>query len=110
MNYGIKEAKEVLEAGLSIIDSIAAARADGEITFTDVVYLASPIKDIGAALKDIDQVKQELLDLDDSEQDELAEIVLDYVVALTKVEAKEKAREVIDWVLDGVAIASTLPK
>lgn len=106
--YGIKETKELLQAGLSVIDSIASAREDGEITFMDAVYLGAPIKDIGAGLKNVDEVKNELLDLTDDEQDELADMVLEYIETISKKEAKERAILIVNWVLDGVQIASTL--
>ena len=72
---GIEEVKDVLDFMFSFIDAVGKARADGEMSWGDARHFIDPVKKLFDAVEDIEEVLPEIVDLDESEYDELVEYV-----------------------------------
>lgn len=78
MKYGIQQTKEILVAGLSILASMAAAKAeDGKISRTEALSIVfQSTGEVWTAVAGAGEVLPELADLDNSEISELLQATL----------------------------------
>lgn len=74
---GIKDTKEVLAFVFSLGRAISAATEDGDLGWSDALKFIEPMKKIGPAMDDIEDVLVELGDLDDTEFEQLVQFVKD---------------------------------
>lgn len=74
---GIKETKEVLAFVFSLGKATALALEDGDLSWSDALKFIEPLKKIGPALDDIEDVLIEVQDIDDEEFAELINYVRD---------------------------------
>ena len=74
---GIKETKEVLAFVFSLGKATAAALEDGDLSWSDALKFVEPLKKIGPAIDDIEDVLVEVQDIDDEEFAELINYVRD---------------------------------
>ena len=74
---GIKETKEVLAFVFSLGKATAAALEDGDLSWSDALKVVEPLKKIGPAIDDIEDVLVEVQDIDDEEFAELINYVRD---------------------------------
>tara|TARA_B100000029_G_scaffold456786_1_gene485070 strand:+ start:331 stop:669 length:339 start_codon:yes stop_codon:yes gene_type:complete len=88
---GIEETKDVLDFMFSFIDAVGKAKEDGEMSWSDARHFIDPVKKLFEAVEDIEEVLPEIVDLDESEYDELVEYVR---------EKWDYDEENLDWVVD----------
>lgn len=74
---GIQQTKEVLDFVFSLSKAMASAMEDGEFSWSDAMDFVDPLKKLGPAIDDIEDVIIELEDLDDAEFLELVEYAKD---------------------------------
>ena len=74
---GIKDTKEVLAFVFSLGRAISLATEDGDLGWSDALKFIEPMKKIGPAMDDIEDVLVELGDLDDTEFEQLVQFVKD---------------------------------
>ena len=74
---GIKETKEVLAFVFSLGKATAAALEDGDLSWSDALKFVEPLKKIGPAIDDIEDVLVDVQDIDDEEFAELINYVRD---------------------------------
>jgi len=74
---GIKETKEVLSFVFSLGKATASAVEDGDIGWSDAMKFIDPLKRLGPAIENIEDVLVELQDLDDEEFAELVQFAKD---------------------------------
>ena len=74
---GIKETKEVLAFVFSLGKATAAALEDGDLSWSDALKFVEPLKKIGPAIDDIEDVLVEVQDIGDEEFAELINYVRD---------------------------------
>ncbi len=88
---GIEETKDVLDFMFSFIDAVGKAKEDGEMSWSDARHFIDPVKKLFEAVEDIEEVLPEIVDLDESEYDELVEYVR---------EKWDYDEENLDWIVD----------
>ena len=88
---GIEETKNVLDFMFSFIDAVGKAKEDGEMSWSDARHFIDPVKKLFEAVEDIEEVLPEIVDLDESEYDELVAYVR---------EKWDYDEENLDWVVD----------
>ena len=88
---GIEETKDVLDFMFSFIDAVGKAKEDGEMSWSDARHFIDPVKKLFEAVEDIEEVLPEIVDLDESEYDELVAYVR---------EKWDYDEENLDWVVD----------
>ena len=88
---GIEETKDVLDFMFSFIDEVGKAKEDGEMSWSDARHFIDPVKKLFEAVEDIEEVLPEIVDLDESEYDELVAYVR---------EKWDYDEENLDWVVD----------
>ena len=88
---GIEETKDVLDFMFSVIDAVGKAKEDGEMSWSDARHFIDPVKKLFEAVEDIEEVLPEIVDLDESEYDELVAYVR---------EKWDYDEENLDWVVD----------
>jgi hypothetical protein len=76
-SLGIQQTKEVLDFVLSLSKAMQRALEDGELSWSDALDFVEPLKKLGPAIADIEDVIAELQDMDSSEFQELVEYVGD---------------------------------
>jgi hypothetical protein len=76
VNY-MEQIKDVVKLGCSLGNAISKSLADGEFTWTDAVYFIGAVKDIPAAVSGIGEISGELMDMDESEKEELKKFIMD---------------------------------
>ena len=74
---GIKETKDVLAFVFSLGKATASALEDGDIGWSDAMKFIEPLKRLGLAIENIEDVLVELQDLDDEEFIELVQFAKD---------------------------------
>ena len=74
---GIQETKDVLAFVLSLGKATASAMEDGDIGWSDAMDFIEPLKKLGPAIENIEDVLVELQDLDDAEFEELVQFAKD---------------------------------
>ncbi len=74
---GIQETKDVLAFVFSLGKATASAMEDGDIGWSDAMKFIDPLKRLGPAIENIEDVLVELQDLDDEEFMELVEFAKD---------------------------------
>lgn len=72
---GIKETKEVVILGLTLAKTIADCAKDGTFGMGDIGSIIKLVPKIAPAVKDANQIPQELKDLDAAEMQELLDAV-----------------------------------
>ena len=97
MAQGIKETKEVLRFVLSFVQALKTTYEDGEFDWYDAKNFIDPIKNLGDAIDNIDEVLPEITDIDEEEYEEL--------LAWMKEEFPEIIDEEIEFVLDEALVA-----
>ena len=70
---GIEDTKELLNFIFSLAEAVKKSAADGEFSWSDGLNFIDPLKKIGPAIDDIDNVIPEVMDLDASEWNELVD-------------------------------------
>lgn len=105
---GITETKEGAGLALSLVKAFRNAQADGKIDWKDSIYLGDPLRKLSAGLKDIGQVRAELLDMDEDEQNELVDYVISELGPMSSAKALQIARRAINWILDGVQLSTEI--
>ena len=70
---GIEDTKQLLDFIFSLAEAVKKSAADGEFSWTDGLNFIDPLKKIGPAIDDIDNVIHEVMDLDASEWNELVD-------------------------------------
>ena len=91
-SVGIDETREVLKAFKHLAGFAGLVLADGAVKLDDLKHLgalATKMGDLGAAVKDIDEVANELKDLD---QAELIQIIVDIYAAVKAFAITKKTR------------------
>ena len=88
---GIEETNDVLDFMFSFIDAVGKAKEDGEMSWSDARHFIDPVKKLFEAVEDIEEVLPEIVDLDESEYDELVAYVR---------EKWDYDEENLDWVVD----------
>lgn len=88
---GIEETKDVLDFMFSFIDAVGKAKKDGEMSWSDARHFIDPVKKLFEAVEDIEEILPEIVDLDESEYDELVAYVR---------EKWDYDEENLDWVVD----------
>ena len=88
---GIEETKDVLDFMFSFIDAVGKAKEDGEMSWSDARHFIDPVKKLFEAVEEIEEVLPEIVDLDESEYDELVAYVR---------EKGDYDEENLDWVVD----------
>ena len=73
--YGIQETKELLEFVFSLAEAIKKSNADGEFNWRDGLNFIEPLKRLGPAIDNIEEIVPEVADLDSEEWTELVEFV-----------------------------------
>ena len=73
--YGIQETKELLEFVFSLAEAIKKSNADGEFNWRDGLNFIEPLKRLGPAIDNIEEIVPEVSDLDSEEWTELVEFV-----------------------------------
>ena len=73
--YGIQETKELLEFVFSLAEAIKKSNADGEFNWRDGLNFIEPLKRLGPAIDNIEEIVPEVADLDAEEWAELVEFV-----------------------------------
>ena len=97
MSSGIKETKEVLRFVLSFVQALKTTYEDGEFDWYDAKNFIEPIKNLGDAIDNIDEVLPEITDIDEEEYEEL--------LSWMKEEFPEIIDEEIEYVLDEALVA-----
>ena len=97
MSSGIKETKEVLRFILSFVQALKTTYEDGEFDWYDAKNFIEPIKNLGDAIDNIDEVLPEITDIDEEEYEEL--------LSWMKEEFPEIIDEEIEFVLDEALVA-----
>ena len=72
---GIEETKELLEFVFSLAEAIKKSNADGEFNWRDGLNFIEPLKRLGPAIDNIEDIVPEVADLDSEEWTELVEFV-----------------------------------
>ena len=72
---GIEETKELLEFVFSLAEAIKKSNADGEFNWRDGLNFIEPLKRLGPAIDNIEEIVPEIGDLDAEEWTELVEFV-----------------------------------
>ena len=72
---GIQETKELLEFVFSLAEAIKKSNADGEFNWRDGLNFIEPLKRLGPAIDNIEEIVPEVADLDSEEWTELVEFV-----------------------------------
>jgi len=72
---GIEETKELLEFVFSLAEAIKKSNADGEFNWRDGLNFIEPLKRLGPAIDNIEEIVPEIGDLDAEEWAELVEFV-----------------------------------
>lgn len=70
---GIEDTKQLLDFIFSLAEAVKKSAADGEFSWSDGLNFIDPLKKIGPAIDDIDNVIPEVMDLDASEWNELVD-------------------------------------
>ena len=70
---GIEDTKHLLDFIFSLAEAVKKSAADGEFRWSDGLNFIDPLKKIGPAIDDIDNVIPEVMDLDASEWNELVD-------------------------------------
>jgi len=89
---GIQETKEVLRFVLSFVMALKKTYADGDFDWSDSRHFIDPLKNLGDAMNNIDEVLPEISNIDDKEYEELIEWMAD--------EFPEIMDEHLEYVLD----------
>lgn len=71
MKTGITETKELLDFGFDLQEAISSSLSDGKITLADAPTFFSTLMGSATAFGGIQKVTGELLDMDDTEKEEL---------------------------------------
>ena len=75
--YDITETKELLDFVFTLIKGVDKGLSDGKFDYNDIITIIPAFMKIGPAIKDINKVPKELLDLDKDEIEELKAFVHD---------------------------------
>ena len=70
---GIEDTKQLLDFIFSLAEAVKKSAADGEFSWSDGLNFIDPLKKIGPAIDDIDNVIPEVMDLDAFEWNELVD-------------------------------------
>tara|TARA_B100002019_G_scaffold39542_1_gene33092 strand:+ start:216 stop:548 length:333 start_codon:yes stop_codon:yes gene_type:complete len=97
MAQGIKETKEVLRFVLSFVQALKTTYEDGEFDWYDAKNFIDPIKNLGDAIDNIDEVLPEITDIDEEEYEELLQWMKD--------EFPEIIDQEVEYVLDEALVA-----
>ena len=73
--YGIQETKELLLFVFSLAEAIKKSNADGDFNWRDGLKFIEPLKRLGPAIDNIDDIIPEVADLDAEEWNELITFV-----------------------------------
>ena len=69
--YGIQETKELLSFVFSLAEAIKKSNADGDFNWSDGLNFIEPLKRLGPAIDNIEDIIPEIGDLDANEWNEL---------------------------------------
>ena len=97
MAQGIKETKEVLRFVLSFVQALKTTYEDGDFDWYDAKNFIEPIKNLGDAIDNIDEVLPEITDIDEEEYEEL--------LSWMKEEFPEIIDQEVEYVLDEALVA-----
>ena len=73
--YGIQETKELLAFVFSLAEAIKKSNADGDFNWRDGLNFIEPLKTLGPAIDNIEDINPEVADLDADEWNELITFV-----------------------------------
>ena len=73
--YGIQETKELLSFVFSLAEAIKKSNADGDFNWRDGLNFIEPLKKLGPAIDNIEDIIPEIADLDAEEWNELITFV-----------------------------------
>ena len=73
--YGIQETKELLSFVFSLAEAIKLSNADGNFNWRDGLNFIEPLKKLGPAIDNIEDIIPEIEDLDAEEWNELVTFV-----------------------------------
>ena len=73
--YGIQESKELLSFVFSLAEAIKKSNADGDFNWRDGLNFIEPLKRLGPAIDNIEDIIPEIQDLDAEEWNELITFV-----------------------------------
>ena len=73
--YGIEETKELLSFVFSLAEAIKKSNADGDFNWRDGLNFIEPLKRLGPAIDNIEDIIPEVADLDAEEWNELITFV-----------------------------------
>ncbi len=73
----ITETKDVVLLGISLGNALGKSLEDGEFNWTDAIGFIPALTKVPAAISGISQVKNEIMDMDPQEKQELKSMVID---------------------------------
>lgn len=104
ITYGIQDTLDVLSFGFDCQNAIVNALSDGKVNLWDLPFVLKPLTSAGDAVQGFQNVKNELLDLDDSERDTVHAFVRErFDIADDEIEAL--IEQTIDEVLGDIEVA-----
>ena len=101
--FGISNTKELLNFGFAMQKAFADSAADGIVNWEDTMNFLDPIRKAIKAFNNIQEVRKEILDLDEQEVDELYAFVRESF-DLPNEQLEILIERTIDYVLSGYTL------
>ena len=95
---GIQETKELLEFVFSLAVAIKKSNADGEFNWRDGLNFIEPLKRLGPAIDNIEDIIPEVQDLDADEWNEL----VDFVSSKWDLNTEDSENDISERIEDGL--------
>ena len=96
--YGIQETKELLSFVFSLAEAIKKSNADGDFNWRDGLNFIEPLKRLGPAIDNIEDIIPEVADLDAEEWNEL----VDYVSEQWNLDTSDTEDDISERIEDGL--------
>ena len=96
--YGIQETKELLAFVFSLAEAIKKSNADGDFNWRDGLNFIEPLKRLGPAIDNIEDIIPEVADLDAEEWNEL----VDYVSEQWNLDTSDTEDDISERIEDGL--------
>ena len=96
--YGIQETKELLLFVFSLAEAIKKSNADGDFNWRDGLNFIEPLKRLGPAIDNIEDIIPEVADLDAEEWNEL----VDYVSEQWNLDTSDTEDDISERIEDGL--------
>ena len=96
--YGIQETKELLSFVFSLAEAIKKSNADGDFNWRDGLNFIEPLKRLGPAIDNIEDIIPDVADLDAEEWNEL----VDYVSEQWNLDTSDTEDDISERIEDGL--------